>query len=40
MNGTNAVKWMAAQREAGNVHDSNAVAVYFHTDQLGYVPCL
>ena len=25
-------------READNVHDSNAVAVYFHTDQLGYVP--
>ena len=25
-------------REASNVHDSNAVAVYFHDDQLGYVP--
>ncbi len=25
-------------REASNVHDSNAVAVYFHDEQLGYVP--
>ena len=25
-------------RELSNVHDSNAVAVYFHDEQLGYVP--
>jgi hypothetical protein len=25
-------------REAFNVHDSNAVAVYVHDEQLGYVP--
>ena len=25
-------------REASNVHDSNAVAVYVHDEQLGYVP--
>ena len=25
-------------REASNVHDSNAVAVYDHDEQLGYVP--
>ena len=25
-------------READNIHDPNAVAVYFHTEQLGYVP--
>jgi len=25
-------------REASNVHDHNAVAVFFHDDQLGYVP--
>ena len=31
-------KELTLVREADNVHDSNAVAVYFHTDQLGYVP--
>ena len=25
-------------READNIHDPNAVAVYFHEEQLGYVP--
>jgi hypothetical protein len=25
-------------REASNVHDSNAVAVYYQNEQLGYVP--
>ena len=25
-------------READNIHDPNAVAVYFHDEQLGYVP--
>ena len=26
------------ERESKNEHDSNAVAVYFHEEQLGYVP--
>ena len=25
-------------REPDNIHDPNAVAVYFHEEQLGYVP--
>jgi hypothetical protein len=29
---------MRLVREASNVHDSNAVAVYVHDEQLGYVP--
>ena len=31
-------KELTLVREADNVHDSNAVAVYFKTEQLGYVP--
>jgi hypothetical protein len=31
-------KELTLVREADNVHDSNAVAVYFNMDQVGYVP--
>ena len=31
-------KELTLVREADNIHDPNAVAVYFHEEQLGYVP--